>query len=254
MAAVKKDRKKSGGAPEWMVTYGDMMTLLLCFFVIIVSMSELKKDEKFHRVMESLREAFGQTGEIHAVPAQALDPNTLLKKLENIVIPLKREHGDADDPGIRGRVFRVTDVREGIHVEIGGRITFDRFSAALKPESGFIVAQLAARIAGHNTIVKVTGHASKEPLPDDSPWGDAWNLSWARSRAVADVLLANGIRSERIRIIGAGAEAPVAVYAYDEETRKLNRRVEIVVTEATIDDYVDQRLPSEQQESTDAGR
>ena len=51
--------KSKGGAPEWMVTYGDMMTLLLCFFVIIVSMSEIKKDEKFLQVLESIRSAFG---------------------------------------------------------------------------------------------------------------------------------------------------------------------------------------------------
>jgi flagellar motor protein MotB len=49
-----------------MVTFGDMMSLLLCFFVIIVSMSEIKKDERFQVVMESLRKAFGNTGEMRA--------------------------------------------------------------------------------------------------------------------------------------------------------------------------------------------
>ena len=52
--ALARQTGRPKGAPEWLVTYGDAMTLLLCFFVIIVSMSEVKKDERFQRVMERL--------------------------------------------------------------------------------------------------------------------------------------------------------------------------------------------------------
>ena len=55
---ARKKKQAPAGAPQWMVTYGDMMTLLLCFFVIIVSMSEIKKDERFQEVIESIRSAF----------------------------------------------------------------------------------------------------------------------------------------------------------------------------------------------------
>ncbi len=249
----KKKRQERGGTPDWLVTYGDMMSLLLCFFVIIVSMSELKRNERFQQVLESLRQAFGNTGEIRAVISDNLEPNALLRRLQNIVIPQKADLGDADDPGIRGKVFRVTDVREGIHVEIGGRITFDRFSAALKPEARFLIAQLAAKTAGHNTILKITGHATREALPADSVWPDKWSLSYARAAAVKDELVANGIRPARLRLIAAGSEAPVEPYAYDEEKLALNRRVEIVVTEATIDDYQQKPFSIEEQESTDVG-
>ncbi|MHC4092412.1 MAG: flagellar motor protein MotB, partial [Planctomycetota bacterium] len=56
---AKKKYKASAGAPAWMVTYGDMMTLLLCFFVLLVAMSEIKQEDKFLQVVESLRHAFG---------------------------------------------------------------------------------------------------------------------------------------------------------------------------------------------------
>ncbi len=251
MAFKKKQRQAEAGAPEWMVTFGDMMSLLLCFFVIIVSMSEIKKDDRFLVVMESLRRAFGNVAEIQAVPADNMEPNALIVKLQEIVVPRKVEKGDADDPGIKGKVFRVTDVREGIHVEIGGRITFDRFSAVLKPEAEELVSLVAAKTIGHNTIIKVTGHTTKEYLPPDSAYGDAWGLSYARARRVADVLVANGIRPARIRIIAAGSEAPVKRRAYTEEERAVNRRVEIVVTEATIEDYTYESYSPEVQESTD---
>jgi len=249
--ARRKKEEAAAGAPEWMVTFGDMMSLLLCFFVIIVSLSEIKKDEKYQVVMESLRRAFGNSGEIHAIPAVAMEPNTLLKKLKEIIVQQKREDGDADDPGIRGKVFRVTDIQEGIHVEIGGRITFDRFSDVLKDESRELIRQVAMRTVGHNTIIKVTGHATKEPLPASSTWTDDWDLAYARARSVRDVLIDVGIRKERIRLISAGSEAPVKHQAVNEAERALNRRVEIVVTEATILDYADQGVEPELQEATD---
>jgi len=249
--AIKRPQEEPAGAPEWMVTFGDMMSLLLCFFVIIVSMSEVKKDERFKQVMESIRVAFGNSGEIQTVFSDPLDPNSLLKKLQTIVIPRQPEKGDADDPGLKGKVFRVTDVREGIQVQIGGRVTFERFSATLKPDGRYLLAQVAAKIAGHNTIVKVTGHATREPLPADSTWPDAWALSYARARAVADALIENGIRPARLRLIAAGDTAPLVREAYDDATRALNRRVELVVTEATIDDYSVEAFSDERQESTD---
>ncbi|GJM25480.1 MAG: MotB [Phycisphaerae bacterium] len=251
MARKKKQAEASAGAPEWMVTFGDMMSLLLCFFVIIVSMSEIKKDEKFQQVMQSLRKAFGNSGEIHTVISEPLDPNSLLQKLQEIVIPPKPDRGDADDPGIQGRVFRVTDVREGIHVEIGGRITFDRFSDVLKPEAERLIEQVGAKTVGHNTIIKITGHTTREPLPKDSAWSDQWALSYARAESVKRVLVRNGIRPARLRLVAAGAEAPVLRQAYEEREIALNRRVEIVVTEATIDDYNDSEKKKEMQETTD---
>jgi len=249
--AVKPKKPELAGAPEWMVTFGDMMSLLLCFFVIIVSMSEVKKDERFKQVMESIRTAFGSSGEIHTVFTDILEPNALLKKLQTIVIPRNPDKGDSDDPGLKGKVFRVTDVRDGIEVQIGGRVTFERFSAALKPNGEFLIAQVAEKIKGHNTIIKVTGHATREPLPTDSSWPDPWSLSYARARSVADALIENGIRSERLRLIAAGDTAPLVREAYDEETRSVNRRVELVVTEATIDDYSVETFSDERQESTD---
>ena len=48
------------GIPEWVVTFGDMMSLLLTFFIMLVSMSELKEDERYQAMVESFRQQFGQ--------------------------------------------------------------------------------------------------------------------------------------------------------------------------------------------------
>jgi len=249
--ARKRKNRSSAGAPEWVLTYGDMMSLLLCFFIMIAAMSDIRKDDKFQMVLESLRKAFGNTGEMRAIPAELLDPNSLLRRLQELVLQTKSESGDADDPGIQGKNFRVTDINEGIHIEIGGRITFDRFSATTKDESRRLIAQVAERVLGHNTIIKITGHATREPLPAESVWTDQWDLAYARARAVRDVLVGAGIRPERIRLISAGAEAPLMRQAYTEDELALNRRVEIVVTEATVQDIEDAGKVAGQQESSD---
>ncbi|MCK4658342.1 MAG: flagellar motor protein MotB [Phycisphaerae bacterium] len=251
----KKKKKESAGAPAWVVTFGDMMSLLLCFFVIIVSMSEMKKDEKFRQVVTSLKKAFGYESTIGNMPLNIDSVNSLIQQLQTVIIPPDILHeGDTDVEGIEGRVYKVTDVREGIHIEIGGRITFARFSAVLKPVSVELLGQIADKIRGKNNILKITGHATREPLPQDKLYTDPLDLSYARARAIADELLHQGIRCERIRIVAAGSAAPVQRDDYTEELRARNRRVEIVVTEALIEEYSGQPFDGEHRESPDVSR
>lgn len=222
-----------------MVTYGDAMTLLLCFFVIIVSFSEVKQDERFQKVMESLRRAFGgYEGAVGPVPIENDSTNTLIARLLELEVPdFRKKKGDSDEEGIHGKQFRVTNVRDGIEVVVGGRITFDRFSATLKPEARKLLAKAAERLRGYNTKILVRGHTTREPLPDDSLYEDARDLSYARAKAVAWELEKNGVRRIRIVPMAVGDTEPLVRQAYTEERRALNRRVEVLVTENLIDDY-----------------
>lgn len=237
------------------MTYGDAMTLLLCFFVIIVSMSELKEDEKFQQVMESLRKAFGgYVGSIGKVPIVNDPTNTLIAKLLEIEVhDMSDQKGDSDEEGIHGRKFRVTNVRDGLEVVVGGLITFDRFSATLKPQARELIAQTAELLRGYNTKLLVRGHATREPLPEDSLYEDARDLSYARAREVGRALQANGVRPVRLILVAASDTEPLVRQAYTEERRALNRRVEILVTEDLIDDYAGSTLADDLKESSDGG-
>lgn len=236
-----------------MVTYGDTMTLLLCFFVIIVSMSEVKQDQRFQQVMESLRKAFGgYVGSVGRIPIVNDPTNTLLAKLLELEIPeLTDKKGDSDEEGIQGRKFRVTNVRDGLEVVVGGLITFDRFSATLKPQARELIARTAELLGGYNTKLLVRGHATREPLPEDSLYEDVRDLSYARARAVGRALQDNGVRPVRLILVAAGNTEPLVNQAYTEERRALNRRVEILVTEDLIDDYAGSTLADDLKESSD---
>jgi chemotaxis protein MotB len=235
-----------------MVTYGDMMTLLLCFFVIIVAMSEIKKEDKFRQVMESIQQAFGYQSSIEVAPGDRTPVNALIRQLERIVVPsnINRE-GDVDEEGIDGRVEKVTDVRDGIQIVVGGRIAFERFSAVLKETAEQRIAMVAEKIRGKNTKVIVRGHATSEPLPEDSLYDDPTDLSYARARAVADTLIRHGVRAARIRVEANGDKEPIVRQAYTEQRRAVNRRVEIIVTEALLQDYAGKPTTDEEEIPSD---
>lgn len=253
MATKKQPKKDTGGAPAWMVTYGDMMTLLLCFFVIIVAMSEIKKEDKFRQVLESIRQAFGYESSMEVAPGDRTPVNSLIRQLERIVVPSNiNKEGDVDEEGIDGRVEKVTDVREGIQIVVGGQIAFDRFSAVLKEAAERRIAQVAVRIRGKNTKIIVRGHATKEPLPEDSLYENPMDLSYARARAVAGTLVEHGVRPARIRIEANGDREPIARQTYTEQRRAVNRRVEIIVTEALLQDYAGKPTTDEEEVAPDA--
>lgn len=237
--ARNKQPQRAAGAPEWMVTYGDTMTLLLCFFVIIVSMSEVKKDERFQQVMESLRRAFGgYHGAVGSTPIENVQTNTLIARLLELEVPeLVKKKGDSDEEGIHGKKFRVTNVRDGLEVVVGGRVAFERFSAMLRPEGRELIARAAERLRGYNTKILVRGHSTRESLPEDSLYEDARDLSFDRARAAALELERNGVRRIRLVAVAVGDTEPLVRQAYTEERRALNRRVELLVTEDLIDDY-----------------
>ena len=140
------------------------------------------------------------------------------------------------------------NVRDGINLVVGGRISFSRFEALLRPQAVELISKIAGKVRGHNTIIKVRGHATLEALPPESAYKDSLELAFARARAVRDALVKDGIRPKRIRVESAGPYEPLVAHAYDEERRSYNRRVEIIVTEAIVDDYAGVPLLNEEKD------
>ncbi|HNQ22320.1 MAG TPA: flagellar motor protein MotB [Phycisphaerae bacterium] len=252
---MKKKQQQEAGAPLWVLTYGDCMSLLLCFFIVLFSMSEIKQEDRFFKVLESLRAAFGgYEGAVGALPIHNEPANALLQRLLELDLPRSTDkQGDTEYEGIEGRKWRVTNVRNGIQVVVGGRITFDRFSATLKSEAQELIAGAADILRGYNTRVLIRGHATREALPTDSIYTDATDLSFARARAVAAELVRHGVREERLVLIAVGDHEPLVRQAYTEERRAENRRVEIIVTEDLMEDYAGSGLHEQTEESSHGG-
>jgi len=235
---AKKKKEKSGGVPDWMVTYGDMMTLLFCFFVILVSMSELKKDERFDKVMESIKRAFGYKGGAGSTPGTVSPNNTFDKKMTQLIMrKFQLQVGKSHDEGIEGENPSVKNIRDGIEFSFGGLVRFETGKAKLLEEAKRQLAEFAEEFKGMNTKIRVRGHAAKKPPHQYKPFNSLDDLSYARAVAVKDFLIERGVKPQRVTVEACGANEPLMAQAYDENTRAINRRVSVVITENLVQQY-----------------
>ncbi len=237
---AKKKKAEAGGVPDWMVTYGDMMTLLLCFFVLLAAFSELKQD-RYEEVLIAIKEAFGYTGGAGSVPTSELPMQSIIQKLqETALYKLKiRTRSQVDDPGTAGREMTVKKIREGLEFTIGGLITFEPGSAKLKPRAEEELARLVSIIRGKNNKIEIRGHATGGDIRPDSEYQNMWDLSYARASAVMMFFTSReqGIRPRRIRVGARADKEPLARRVYNQVDQGVNRRVEIIITETLVDEF-----------------
>ena len=177
---------------------------------------------------------------------ESVDFHSLIQKLESIIPPQKpKNRGDTTEEGIYGENFRLRRIRDGLEITLGGPILFEPFSDQLTQEGKQMLGQIGDNLVGHRNKIEVRGHAADEPRPSDWTYKDAQKLSFARAVHVADELIDRGVDQRTIRIMAIGANEPVVLRAYDPAKRGDNRRVEIIIRESLIDDYVGQKPTSE---------
>lgn len=227
------------GAPEWVLTYGDLMSLMLCFFVLLAAFANFDTpNEKLEAVIESIRAAFGLPGSSGVLKDPAHSFRVLLQQLQELIRKQQgRSKAMTDIQGITGTQLTIRQIRDGAEITLGGPVAFARFSAELRPESRQIVRELAATLSGRLNKIEVRGHATAEPLPPDSPFRDPMDLSLARARAVADELVAGGVNPRTLRIVGAGSNEPALTQAYTQDRLAVNRRVEVIVRESVVSEF-----------------
>lgn len=232
-----------GGVPEWVVTYGDMMSLLLTFFIMLVSLSELKAEEKFRVMLESIRESFGYT------TGQAAAPGKSFQSARPSFRPMSgrpgrpdQNQGGSQDKAPDGPHITVQRFREGTVHTIGGAVYFEPFQADLREEEKVKLDRVAEALAGKRNKIEVRGHTARVPLPSGSPFAGKWELGFARATVVLNYLTEQGIERERFRVSVAADTEPV-VRAREEARRRFNRRVEVFMLDFFSEDLVGEQAP-----------
>jgi len=243
MAMKKKCKCPPAGAPDWMVTYGDMVTLLLCFFVLIVSFSEIKKEDEYNAVVEAIQKAFGMKGGGGKMQTEDDPALSMQQRLETMALQQQHEpnRSNTQDPGMDGPDPTITTVREGMKFVVGGQITFETGSAELSHSGKQQLDDIAQRVKGENNLIDIKGHTTARELSglQDSPYKDLWDLSNARAKAVFDYLTRDdvGLNPSRFRLIANADREPLAHKAYTDANKRPNRRAEVLVTENLISDF-----------------
>jgi len=258
------------GAPLWLATFADLMSLLMCFFVLLLSFATMDA-AKFKKVAESMENAFGVQKDIVAVevpmgtsiiaqhfsPAQTTptpleqikqSTNQQTTKLDVSVEDmedvkkkmLKAKMGEIDDQAEKIEGSLAQEVGEGlvsveteglkIIIRINEKGSFPSGTAILK--SGFepVMEKITSAVNDTEGMVHVAGHTDNIPISTDW-YRSNWELAAGRAVTVADFMLKkNGTDRNRIVVEGHADTRPL-VDNDSAANRARNRRVEIIITQ-----------------------
>jgi chemotaxis protein MotB len=232
------EEEASGGVPEWVVTFGDMMSLLLTFFIMLVSLSEIKQEEKYQAMADSLRRQFGNEATlVAALPGEHTPMNSMLPHMLTTGRARRQDtaSGGNDVQAIQGENLQVQTVRPGKDVTIGGVLFFDEDSAELTEENKQSLSLIARQLSGKPQKIEVRGHASHKPIDPQGGFRDQWDLGYERSYKIAQYLIAQGIEPERIRVGSAAAYEPLES-GVEPALRRRNARVEVMLRDERATD------------------
>jgi chemotaxis protein MotB len=273
---VDEDERRSGtgeiGIPKWMPTFADMMTLLMCFFVLLLTFAETDL-RRYRQIAGSMAEAFGVQRDVAAesvpmgtsviaqefapaVPAptpisesfpqgearSAASPDPTGEIKRSIEARIRETQADAAaladrlGAGIaRGDIDIETRARR-IVVRIRERGSFASGSAELAPEYRGLMREFRDVLAAQQGAIAVQGHTDDLPITT-ARFRSNWELSSARAVSVAEQLLDGGVLDPRRLSVTGFADTRPLVANDSRESRARNRRVEIV-----IDQGLDERM------------
>ncbi|NLY86717.1 MAG: flagellar motor protein MotB [Tissierellia bacterium] len=226
----RKVEESSGGSAQWLTTYSDMVTLLLCFFVLLFSFSNIDA-EKFRSIMSSFR---GGTGVLSG--GTSLDiPFNLTEDDLDVEIELEELLAQLEEYtntlGLGDRIIIQPEER-GLVIRFMDNVFFDSGSAEIKEEAFEIldsVAEILNREEFKNRHIKVEGHTDTDPIVRASRYETNWELSAARATNVLRYLVEVGsIDGNRISSSGYAYYRNIAPNDTPENKAK-NRRVDIVI-------------------------
>ncbi|MCD6101324.1 MAG: flagellar motor protein MotB [Candidatus Marinimicrobia bacterium] len=230
MARKRKEDIEKPSSPHWMTTYSDMVTLLLTFFVLLISFSTIDK-VMFDKAMFSIRGALGVLKRNVSMLSNPTVPKesmldqrrrAALYRNINAMKELARAMGYEKD-------ISVEMTTTGFLIRMGSRVLFDLGSADLKPEA-YPILQLVGEVLKEDVAeVVVCGHTDNLPIRSGK-YPSNWELSTARALSVVKYLINKvGVPPEILVAAGYSEYRPL-VPNTSEENRQKNRRVEFLVT------------------------
>ena len=256
------------GIPAWVVTFADLMSLLMCFFVLLLSFSEIDA-QKFKQIAGELSQAFGVQRDVPVLdtpmgtspvfdtfsPAppeptvvnevrqvtttEAPELETLKSPEETAVAEAVQEKMDERidsilavlEPAIVDGRINVSQDQARIIIRVEEKGSFPSGSAAVTYEFEGLLLDMALVLADMPGKIAIQGHTDNVPIRTKR-FASNWDLSAARAAAVANVLLARQqMEADRIRVTGLADTEP-RVPNTSAANRAKNRRVEIILDQA----------------------
>ncbi len=228
------------GAPEWMVTFSDLTTLLLTFFILLLSFANMDI-VKFKEMLGSVKDAFGvqvkrKQAEYAAFSPTPYEQKSNLTDKEEFVLGmvLQLKTLFEGDKSTKGNV-EIEGEENGVLIRVGNSIMFKPGSFQILPQSYPILNKVVKILEENNVDLKVMGHTDDTPI-DRGLFASNWELSAARAGAVVRYILSHSkvVKPTRLEAIGLADTRPL-VPNISPENRAKNRRVEFYFYRPKID-------------------
>lgn len=244
-------KRQEQGDDNWQLSLADMMTLLLCFYVLILSVSRLDPS-RFEKVAASMEQAMipgAEQGKIALPPKQLVKEknaasvrNKVTKTVLTAEAPpvpkqktlkeLKKELEVkfADIPGS----VDLTTRDDSVAISLRGAAFFDSASAELAPAAQPILADIAGTLTDAPYRFTIEGHTDNLPI-ESWLFPSNWELSSARASRVARFLIDHGIPKEEIKVVGLADTKPMLPNVGENgeslpDNQARNRRVVILIS------------------------
>jgi chemotaxis protein MotB len=258
-------KKADAGAPAWVLTFADLMSLLLAFFVLLFSFSEMDK-QKFKELSGSMKDAFGVQREVPAFKppigtsmiAREFTPGTVRPTAENEVrqeavremtdfVSVEADEDMLDDLEKvkahlaleidEGLVEVENDGNQVIIIRIRERGSFPSGKAELAPGFDAVIVKFGNVLNDISGQIVVAGHTDNIPIHTDRFYSN-WDLSSARAATVIrSIVESSGQSPNRFRVAGYADTRPIDDNS-SPEGRARNRRVEIFMLRGSTQEPV----------------
>jgi chemotaxis protein MotB len=233
-----KESSGSKGAPGWMVTYGDMMSLLLCFFVLLFSFSTIDV-VRFKEVIVELQGALGVLSggpmvlNMGDIPQKSIVENQAISPRSQMAEVKQELEKEIKESNLQDSVEVINDER-GMMIRFLDKALFDLGKADIKSEAIPILTGVGDAIQSLPNKVLVEGHTDDWPI-NTPQFPSNWELSTARATAVIHFLIEqSGVDPERLSAAGYSMYHPVAPNDSPDNKAK-NRRVDVVILKTEED-------------------
>ena len=236
--SVEKAEIIEEGAPEWVVTFGDLMSLLLCFFVLLLSFSEM--DRQKYRVMAgSMANAFGvqKKQKVMEMPmgnkiiARDFDQDSVAMGMREHLIKDIQYEVDTHLVGMKDLV-QLQLGEDDVTIQLMGETAFDSGSAEILQRMIPVLNKIGSLLSETRGDIVISGHTDNVPI-NSGMYPSNLVLSMARAASVAEFILQKTtVDPGRVATMGFGEYRPIDTNDTPEGRRK-NRRVEIKLSSSS---------------------
>jgi len=233
-----RKKKRDIGKDDWLLTYADMVTLLMIFFILLMNPDNPIDSQRIELIVQSFQGLGvldgGSTLSEGILAELGHDVSTMPSTTRGRRLNEARRKAVSEfKPEIQNRFVKVKEDERGLIISLAGDILFQRASAEINLEQSRNALQKLARFLDSEEIagrkIRLEGHTDSSPTDADGPWPTNWELSSARSAAVLHYLVDYGADEASFQVAGFADTVKLKDPELGEEDRAENRRVDIVI-------------------------